>query len=187
MRRIKGYKPNFAGLALQNLEQMAMSPDDYNPLDFFQQIASESARARPDRMLPGAPGTPGRTVGVPGSAGGPGKGPKGITELFYDPLGGIKYGQQIGAIGGHNDHVHFASENPRQMLSVLAQARRMGMHEGENPYVGAVNPVHVTHSWHYRDFGGKYNGRKLGKAVDISGTPKQMAALYRWVQKSYGR
>jgi hypothetical protein len=30
------------------------------------------------------------------------------TELFYDPLGGIKYGKQIGAIGGHSDHVHIA-------------------------------------------------------------------------------
>lgn len=30
------------------------------------------------------------------------------TELFYDPLGGIKYGQEIGPIGGHSDHVHVA-------------------------------------------------------------------------------
>lgn len=29
-------------------------------------------------------------------------------ELYYDPLGGIKDGQQIGAIGGHSDHVHLA-------------------------------------------------------------------------------
>lgn len=30
------------------------------------------------------------------------------TELFYDPRGGIKHGQEIGAIGGHGDHVHVA-------------------------------------------------------------------------------
>lgn len=30
------------------------------------------------------------------------------TELFYDPLGGIKRGREIGAIGGHRDHVHVA-------------------------------------------------------------------------------
>jgi hypothetical protein len=30
------------------------------------------------------------------------------TELFYDPQGGIKNGQQIGAIGGHGGHVHIA-------------------------------------------------------------------------------
>jgi peptidoglycan hydrolase-like protein with peptidoglycan-binding domain len=31
------------------------------------------------------------------------------TEMFYDPMGGIKNGKQIGAIGGHRDHVHIAS------------------------------------------------------------------------------
>ena len=30
------------------------------------------------------------------------------TELFYDPMGGIKHGRNIGAIGGHGDHVHIA-------------------------------------------------------------------------------
>lgn len=30
------------------------------------------------------------------------------TELFYDPMGGIKHGRSIGAIGGHGDHVHIA-------------------------------------------------------------------------------
>jgi hypothetical protein len=31
-----------------------------------------------------------------------------LLELFYDPLGGIKNGKRIGAIGGHSDHVHIA-------------------------------------------------------------------------------
>lgn len=31
-----------------------------------------------------------------------------ITELFYDPLGGIDNGVEIGAIGGHGGHVHTA-------------------------------------------------------------------------------
>lgn len=30
------------------------------------------------------------------------------TELFYDPSGGMKHGRNIGAIGGHRDHVHIA-------------------------------------------------------------------------------
>ncbi len=30
------------------------------------------------------------------------------TELFYDPMGGIKHGRNIGAIGGHGSHVHIA-------------------------------------------------------------------------------
>ena len=32
----------------------------------------------------------------------------GPTELFYDPMGGIKRGRSIGAIGGHRTHVHVA-------------------------------------------------------------------------------
>lgn len=30
------------------------------------------------------------------------------TELFHDPMGGIKHGRNIGAISGHGDHVHLA-------------------------------------------------------------------------------
>ncbi len=30
------------------------------------------------------------------------------TELFYDPMGGMKHGHHIGAIGGHGNHVHVA-------------------------------------------------------------------------------
>jgi hypothetical protein len=30
------------------------------------------------------------------------------TELFYDPMGGMKNGRNIGAIGGHGNHVHVA-------------------------------------------------------------------------------
>jgi hypothetical protein len=31
-----------------------------------------------------------------------------LLELFYDPIGAIKNGQSIPAIGGHSDHVHIA-------------------------------------------------------------------------------
>jgi hypothetical protein len=30
------------------------------------------------------------------------------TELFSDPMGGLKNGQNIGAIGGHGTRVHVA-------------------------------------------------------------------------------
>jgi hypothetical protein len=30
------------------------------------------------------------------------------TELFYDPMGGMKHGRNIGPIGGHGNHVHVA-------------------------------------------------------------------------------
>jgi hypothetical protein len=45
-----------------------------------------------------------------------------ILELFYDPLGGIKNGQSIGAIGDHSDHVHLA----------LARGGRAGLQQFAN-------------------------------------------------------
>lgn len=44
-----------------------------------------------------------------------------ITELFYDPLGGIKHGAEIGAIGGHSDHVHVAFQRGGRVLGALAR------------------------------------------------------------------
>lgn len=39
---------------------------------------------------------------------------KGVTELFYDPGISIKEGSEIGAIGGHGDHVHVSVAMPGQ-------------------------------------------------------------------------
>lgn len=37
---------------------------------------------------------------------------KGVRELFYDPEGGWDNFVNIGAIGGHGDHVHVAFDPP---------------------------------------------------------------------------
>ena len=108
----------------------------------------------------------------------------GLKELFYDPLGGIKNGRQVGAIGGHGDHVHLAAGSPQEMLLAINTAKRLGLHVGENPYVGRVAPVHVTDSYHYRDYPGRYHGRKLGEAIDVSGDPRRMAAFYKWAARN---
>ncbi len=44
-----------------------------------------------------------------------------LKELFYDPLGGWKNGQSIGAIGGHSNHVHVAwgGDTPTQALLTM--------------------------------------------------------------------
>lgn len=39
-----------------------------------------------------------------------------LTEHFYDPLGGIKHGAEIGPIGGHSDHVHTAFQRGGRVL-----------------------------------------------------------------------
>jgi hypothetical protein len=107
-----------------------------------------------------------------------------LAELFYDPLGAFKNGQPIKAIGGHSDHVHIATTNAQAMLAAIRQAQRLGLHVGENPYVGGVAPVHVESSYHYRDFPSRYGGRKLGEALDVSGSAQQMAAFFRWARRT---
>lgn len=118
-------------------------------------------------------------------AGGNFKG-KGINELFYDPLGGIKHDKQIGAIGGHGDHVHAAANTAREMVQMIQHAQRMGMHVGENAYVTGKIPTsgHVHDSNHYRVLG-KVGGRTVTGAADISGSAAQMAAFYKWASNNY--
>jgi len=96
------------------------------------------------------------------------------AELFYDPLGGFKLGKQIGAIGGHKDHVHAAFTNAPQMRRAIALAQKLGLRVSENPAVDRVDPVHVRGSYHYRNL-----GPGLGQAIDVSGSPQKMAAFYR--------
>ena len=44
---------------------------------------------------------------------------RGLTELFYDPLGGIDNGVSIGAIGDHTDHVHIAFNRGGKLTSEM--------------------------------------------------------------------
>jgi hypothetical protein len=112
----------------------------------------------------------------------PGSPSGGLAEAFYDPLGSWDSGRFGGPIGGHSDHVHLSITNPQTMLSAINWAQQHGLRVGENPYVDPVDPVHVKGSFHYRDFPGVYGPKKskLGEAIDVSGSPSQMAAYYRW-------
>ena len=130
----------------------------------------------------GAAAAPAGGSAPPGVSGGAEHGS--LSELFYDPLGAFKNGQPIHAIGGHSDHVHLSTSNAQAMLAAIAQAKRLGLHVGENPYVGGVAPVHVDNSYHYRKFPGKYGGRELGQGLDASGTSSQMAAFFRWARRT---
>jgi len=115
---------------------------------------------------------PASTTGNKGSPGG------GLAEAFYDPLGSYDNGKFGGPIGGHSTHVHLSITEPNLMLRAIAVAQAMGLHVGENPYVGNVSPVHVDNSYHYRTFPGTYNGRQLGQAIDVTGNPSLMARFY---------
>ena len=105
----------------------------------------------------------------------------GLAEAFYDPLGQYDNGRfSSQGIGGHSDHVHLSITNPKSMLAAIAYAQAHGLRVGENPYTDQVDPVHVKGSYHYRDFPGTYKGRRLGEAIDVSGSPSAMAGYYKW-------
>jgi hypothetical protein len=108
----------------------------------------------------------------------------GLNELFYDPLGAIKNGQNIAPIGGHSDHVHISPGTAAGMRQAIAEARAMGLRVSENPLVDRVDPVHTKNSYHYR----RYPGHpRVGEALDVSGSAAAMARYYRWAARYYRR
>jgi hypothetical protein len=154
----------------------------------MQQIIGELGHSQPDiGILSSAisqthvhpPPSPIEVMGHPGHMPRTGGG---INELFYDPLGGIKHGQQIGAIGHHSDHVHVSLATEAQQKAAIQQARRMGLHVGEESNAD-VHPVHVKTSYHYQHY---RKGDPLRKAADVSGNPQAMAAFYRWIAQNFG-
>jgi hypothetical protein len=71
--------------------------------------------------------------------------------------------------------VHVAA-GPKTVVELGRIAQdRFGLHVGENPHFGGVNPVHVPGSYHNK-----------GEAIDVSGDPKKMAAYARFV-RNYNR
>lgn len=97
-----------------------------------------------------------------------------LLELFYDPLGGVKRGQKIGAVGGHSDHVHVAS-GPKQLKALKKLAQDMGLTITSEDEGNPGDGVHTPTSYHYK-----------GKALDIGGSPELMAKFTKRVAKKYG-
>jgi hypothetical protein len=106
------------------------------------------------------------------------KGKSKLLELFWQGKGGIdvKNGQKVpqGFVSGHQDHVHVAA-GPKTTIALGKLAQDMGLHVGENPAFGKVNPVHVQGSYHYK-----------GEAIDVSGDPALMRRYARRVAQLYG-
>lgn len=111
---------------------------------------------------------------VKGAGGGQGK----LLELFWQGPNGInaKNGKAVpqGFVSGHEDHVHVAA-GPHTVIQLGKLAQSMGLHVGENPHFGKVNPVHVANSYHYK-----------GEAIDVSGDPAAMSAYAHKVASMYG-
>lgn len=145
-----------------------------NPLDFALGI-------RALRDVPGSTVTSPSPSAPPSAAAGSGAtghGGSKLLELFWQGPGGInaKNGKKVpqGFVSGHADHVHVAA-GPQTVVSLGQLAQKMGLHVGENPHFGGVNPVHTADSYHYR-----------GEAIDVSGTPNAMRAYAHRVAALYG-
>ena len=98
-----------------------------------------------------------------------------LLELFYDPIGGWQGKQNIGPIGGHGDHVHVAA-GPKTTVALGNRAEQMGLRVSGHKAFTGVRPTsgHVPDSNHYKD-----------EAIDVSGTPKKMAAYANFVKSLY--
>jgi hypothetical protein len=101
----------------------------------------------PDAHVRGGPQRAQRVLGMsPGEASGAtraGQRRLSTSELFYDPGISLVDNQPTPAIGGHSDHVHFGSTDPRSLLQAALVAQRHGADVSENPAFGGVDPVHT--------------------------------------------
>jgi hypothetical protein len=139
-----------------------------------------------DIQAPAAPTVP--TASRPGATAARGTAVAGqLDELYWQGAGGInvKHGkvQPQGFVSGHKDHVHAAAD-PADILRLAKLAQSMGLHVGENVAFGGVAPVHVKNSNHYAT--GIVNGRKVSRAIDVSGDPAKMRAFAHRVAREYG-
>jgi hypothetical protein len=164
-------------LAAQMLQQSAATAAGAPP-DSSGLVALAMARRQLDAAQQSYGHQPTKGPLVPKGGGAPASGK--INELFYDPLGGIKHGKQIGAIGHHTDHVHVALGSLQSQLAAERRARAMGLRVGEEQDSDFHN-VHAANSYHNRDFPGTH----FRQAADVSGAPQSMAAFYKWIASNY--
>jgi hypothetical protein len=161
----KGYQP---------VVQTTAPSEDSNDSDLSQQL-EQILKSTQNTEIPTAKTTTTSAAGEPGSSGEPAVKGSQIKELFWQGPGGIniKNGQlePQGFVPGHQDHVHVAA-GPKTVVELGRVAQGMGLHVGENPHFGGVNPVHVQDSYHYKN-----------EAIDVSGDTKKMAAFARYVKR----
>jgi hypothetical protein len=73
----------------------------------------------------------------------------------------------------------------QRMIGIIDYAQQMGLSVRENPYTDTVDPVHVKGSQHYQTIG-KYQGKKVGRAIDVSGPPEKMQAFFKYAEQFAG-
>ena len=126
------------------------------------------------------------------------------ADSYYDVDGSGNLVEIPGTFGGHGDHVHFASEDPISMLLVAKKAQELGMLQGgtgENPAFDTIDAHDPSSgSFHVQSQpmpSGPYakklekqtgaSGDVIGQALDIAGSPEQMAAMRDWIGAHLGK
>lgn len=146
----------------------------HDPLQFA--LGIKALKDNPGRLVSETKTTPGKPSPSSQPSSGGKHGP--LLELFWQGKHGVdvKNGKLVpqGFVSGHQDHVHVAS-GPKTIVELGRLAQQMGLHVGENPHFGGVEPVHVQNSYHYR-----------GQAIDVSGDPQKMARYAAAVARKYG-
>jgi hypothetical protein len=97
---------------------------------------------------------------------------KGYAAKNGQAVDGPSFYSQVWA--GHANHVHVAA-GKKTTVALGKLAQQMGLHVGENPHFGGVDPVHAPNSYHYK-----------GEAIDVSGDPKTMARYAALVERLKG-
>jgi hypothetical protein len=114
----------------------------------------------------------------------------GIDEMVWNKMPwGMDGGNKVDGINwkGHDTHIHFGFTNPQVAIAVINKAQELGLRASENPYTTGVDKgVHVGNSFHYQVFDGEYDGKKVGKGLDVSGNQEKMLELFNWVSTSLG-
>ena len=122
---------------------------------------------------------------------------QGVDELVYNPAtkegGTVGYGYNDGkrqkgiTWPNHDNHLHIGFTNRATAIAIIDKADSMGLKTTENPYAKKdpnkkVDGVHTNSSLHYKNFPGT---PVVGMAVDISGDPKEVTELIKWIEKNY--
>lgn len=113
----------------------------------------------------------------------------GIDEMVWNKMSwGMDGGQIVPGIKwkNHDTHIHFGFTDSNVAIKVIEKAQSLGLKAAENPYTSNVDPVHTDNSFHYQNFDGDFNGKKLGKGLDVSGDTNKMTELYNWVKNEIG-
>jgi len=114
----------------------------------------------------------------------------GIDEMVWNKMPwGVDAGNKQDGLkwGGHDTHIHFGFTTPETALAVIKMAQSLGLHAGENPFSDDnLENVHKNNSFHYQMFPGTYEGKKLGKGLDVSGNTDKMKELFNFVAVTIG-